>query len=87
MYLFIAVLIGCSSSNVEEDLGSTPKIRSEIDTAIIDANVERYRLRTDEKIWARLPWISSYDEAMQEAKKRNRPIFFFSMYGELDGRC
>ena len=72
--------LGCSSES-----SHTQKLV--LDTIPYDIAVAEHRLKPQEKVWARLPWFGDYEKALEESQKQNRPIFFFSMFGELDGRC
>ena len=53
----------------------------------IQQRVRAIELTEQENVWSRIPWVRSLEKAKRLSKESGRPIFFFSMYGELDGRC
>lgn len=58
-----------------------------IDVDTIGDEVARLDLQPHEKVWERVSWMADVATAKSLAVKTNRPIFLFSMHGELDGRC
>ena len=80
----LSLLLGCSA---EHTPGSQKLEAVVVNQAQIDATVERLRLKGSEKVWAQLPWYGNYETARELSQNRQHPIFFFSMFGELDGRC
>lgn len=66
-----------------------------LDPVVVDSpdlNALRYAAATldltpAERVWERIPWTRSLEEAQALSLATGRPIFLFSMWGELDGRC
>jgi len=74
----------------DENAGLSGRFPSDpvlLDVENIRARVQALDLTESENVWARIPWVPSLEEAQQLSQSSGRPIFFFSMYGELDGRC
>lgn len=59
----------------------------DLDVDALSARVARQGLSEREAVWERIAWVRDVDEARALAQERDRPIFLFSMWGELDGRC
>ena len=53
----------------------------------IEEKVKYFSLRKSERVWEKIPWVTDFKTAKALSEKTNRPIFLFSMWGELDGRC
>jgi hypothetical protein len=90
--LFVSVmLLACANDPSSESLSpSQDQFREEIEvlsSAEIEETVKQLALSDEERIWERIPWTRSIDEAKKISEDSQRPIFFFSMWGELDGRC
>lgn len=67
------------------DLGKKLVLSKEIST--IEERVKYFSLRRSERVWDKIPWVTEFETAQALSEKTNRPIFMFSMWGELDGRC
>ena len=61
------------------------EITKDIDT--VREDVRYYALRKSERVWDKIPWVTDYPTAQALSQESKRPIFLFSMWGELDGRC
>ena len=73
-----------------EDVERVPRFPTDpvsLDVDSIRSRVSDLDLTESENVWARIPWVPSLEEAQRLSHSSGRPIFFFSMYGELDGRC
>lgn len=70
---------------VAEDLG--PMEVPPIDVAALSARVQASDLSPTERVWERIPWTRTLEEAQALSARTERPIFLFSMWGELDSRC
>ena len=57
------------------------------DVATIRERVKYFSLRQSERVWDKIPWVTDYSTAQALSQESQRPIFLFSMWGELDGRC
>ena len=55
--------------------------------AAVDDTVALLSLSVDDQVWRKIAWEHDYESARQRSQLQDRPIFFFSMWGELDGRC
>jgi hypothetical protein len=53
----------------------------------IENRAKSFELSEAENVWARIKWVRTLEQAKVLSEQSNRPIFLFSMYGELDGRC
>ena len=58
-----------------------------VDVASIQEKVKQMSLQQEERIWDRIPWKSDLETAKKVSTESGRPIFLFSMHGDLDGRC
>ena len=58
-----------------------------IDVDSIQEKVKHLSLQQEERIWDRIPWKSDLESAKKASSESGRPIFLFSMHGDLDGRC
>ena len=57
------------------------------DEARVAKQVEKIK-KSDTEAWKRLPWVPSLVAAKEAAHKEGRPIFLFTLDGNLDtGRC
>ena len=57
------------------------------DEARVAKQVEKIKT-SDTEAWKRLPWVPSLVAAKEAARKEGRPIFLFTLDGNLDtGRC
>jgi hypothetical protein len=57
------------------------------DEARVAKQVEKVK-GSDTEAWKRLPWVPSLVEAKEAARKEGRPVFLFTLDGNLDtGRC
>jgi hypothetical protein len=64
-----------------------PAPAAERDEAWARRQVERIR-DSDTSDWQRIPWAGALTEARRLAQREGRPIFLFTMEGNLDtGRC
>ena len=81
---YVLSTLACTTSSPQ---GTSEYTYPIFDTTLIDQSVESLKLSSSEKVWTQIPWVSDYNLALEQAQKSNRPIFFFAMYGELDGRC
>lgn len=68
-------------------LQAVPSPEERLDVAAIRARVGALELKAEERVWDRIAWQSDPARAMDLARQTGRPVFLFSMYGELDGRC
>ena len=59
----------------------------EFNVKSIQERAKRLDLAESENVWSRISWVRTLKEAKRISSESGRPIFFFSMYGELDGRC
>ena len=60
---------------------------AELDTAELARFVEALDLTPQERVWERVAWARDLASAQAVAEESGRPIFLFSMWGQLDGRC
>ena len=67
--------------NIERPLSITMDIEK------IREEVRYFALRKSERVWDKIPWVTDYTTAQALSQESQRPIFLFSMWGELDGRC
>lgn len=58
-----------------------------VDFESVKAQVQALDLRADERVWERIHWERDLASAQEVSRATQRPIFLFSMWGELDGRC
>ena len=58
-----------------------------INVEAMNDRVDEMDLSDGEQVWERIPWATDLDTAMALSKESNRPVFLFSMWGELDSRC
>lgn len=65
---------------------TTPEASS-LDVAAVRAEVEGLGVQVQEAVWNRVYWESDPEQARARSRETGRPIFLFSMWGELDGRC
>lgn len=69
-------------------LGSQAQARATLrDLAALRAQAEALDLNRGERVWDEIPWVRSLDQAKTLSRQTGRPIFLFSMWGDLDGRC
>ncbi len=59
----------------------------EVDIESIKSGVSQNRLKKHEMVWERVRWVRDFDTALALSNRHERPIFLFSMHGQLDGRC
>lgn len=74
---------GNDSGQTKKDVGEV----SPFDISAIQQQATKLELQSEERIWERIPWTSSLNEAKSISQESDRPIFIFSMHGNLDGRC
>ena len=71
--------------------GSLLKADRGLPSTIVVADIEEkaaeLALKQHERVWDLIPWESDYSQAMQISQETRRPVFLFSMLGDLDGRC
>ena len=60
---------------------------SDIDPAALRERARGMDLMDNERVWERIPWVTTYEDATALSAQTGRPIFLFSMWGELDSRC
>ena len=60
---------------------------AQVDPDAIDAQVAILGLQPKEKVWEHIPWLQDVEKAKAASQESGRPVFLFSMWGELDGRC
>ena len=87
--LIIGVLVsivyaGCFTDT--DDAANKPD-SVEIDIERIKSGVSQNRLKKHEMVWERVRWVRDFDTALALSNRHERPIFLFSMHGQLDGRC
>ena len=44
-------------------------------------------LSEQERVWELISWTTDVKDANRQSEETGRPIFLFSMHGDLDGRC
>jgi hypothetical protein len=81
--LSISACSGASTEPAATAVDATPSV----DVAAIRAAVELQALSDEERVWEHIPWTHTLPEARVVSTETGRPIFLFSMWGELDGRC
>ena len=64
-----------------------PVVVGEIDVEEISLNALAMDLDQKDRVWERIPWVKDLDAARALSAQTDRPIFLFSMWGELDSRC
>ncbi|MFT5686653.1 MAG: hypothetical protein ACI8RZ_007609 [Myxococcota bacterium] len=80
----LALALACDS---EPTAPQAPTEAQSEQLARVDAGVASLRLKPDEEVWRRISWEADYETARERSEETDQPIFFFSMWGELDGRC
>ena len=78
------VYAGCFTDT--DDAANKPD-SVEIDIESIKSGVSQNRLKKHEMVWERVRWVRDFDTALALSNRHERPIFLFSMHGQLDGRC
>lgn len=81
--------------NAQTTLGAGQPLELDLDTPLeqttsietIKERVKYFSLRTSERVWEHIPWVTDFETAQAMSQETQRPIFMFSMWGELDGRC
>ena len=84
--LIFLLFVGCQSEDLEKE-SSSDEIYLEINLAHVRKGVSDLSLQEHEKVWKRVSWVAKHATAKKLSLETNRPIFLFSMHGELDGRC
>jgi len=86
MMIFFCGFFNChSESSLPEDVSF--EYSQFLDIQRISKGVADLALQDSEKVWERVSWVSDVSTAKSLAIQTQRPIFLFSMHGELDGRC
>lgn len=53
----------------------------------LERRADALDLQEHERVWERIAWTRDLESAEQLSDQTGRPIFLFSMWGELDSRC
>ena len=83
--VLVSILLGGCLTNT--DYAASRPEGVEIDIESIKSGVSHNRLKKHEMVWERVRWVRDFDTALALSNKHERPIFLFSMHGQLDGRC
>ena len=87
LILILNLVFACSSSEPPSQIvKETDRHNSVMNRHMIIEKVEELSLKKEERVWERIPWMTSFEEAQKTSQASNRPIFLFSMHGDLDGR-
>ena len=96
-YIFALTLIwfaGCQTERntpLSTDKTSPPKKDTAQPTALDALSIKtkgaEIILSEEERVWELIPWTTNLQEATRLSAETDRPIFLFSMHGDLDGRC
>jgi hypothetical protein len=86
VFLFGAMALGACAGQ-DEAPPAQVMVPLELDEQSIRDRTGQLDLKASEDFWTRIAWVRSLERAEGLSKSTGRPIFFFSMYGELDGRC
>ena len=73
---------GCKTPTAQPEASSPT-----ISVPAVRAGVQALQLDADDRVWERIAWSRDIDDAKRRSRDSGRPIFFFSMWGKLDGRC
>jgi hypothetical protein len=55
--------------------------------AAVDAAVKSLDLTPAERKWEQIGWAPDLARALERSRATGRPIFFFGLWGDLEGRC
>ena len=77
----------CTGTSPPESSDAIATAATMVDVEAVRAAVIQQALSDEERVWEHIPWTHNLPEARAAAERTGRPIFLFSMWGELDGRC
>ena len=81
------LLLAAACGQDSAEIPAEPSMAHAERIAAVDDAVARVQLSVDDQVWRKIAWEEDYESARQRSQQQDRPIFFFSMWGELDGRC
>lgn len=79
--------VACTGTSPSESNRVIETVATAVDVEAVRAAVKQQALSDEERVWEHIPWTHTLPEARAAAEQTGRPIFLFSMWGELDGRC
>lgn len=87
MSRLLGILLLAAACDQQAEVPAEPSAAHAERIAAVDDTVALLSLSVDDQVWRKIAWEEDYDSARQQSQQLERPIFFFSMWGQLDGRC